>query len=467
MNKFILYLIISASSLWCESLPNQKTNVQDSEEVNAYHITFNGLNSRSISVKARIQVDENEFYILPHDKRFLPVIESWWDVITIESMSDDSKDPLEIIEFIKTKEFNITKAQLNREVVGTLELTYTVDISYIDKNYPNLNTAIGKSFGIDYFVVAKPLFIFSNYRSETKVTISHPAGLKITVPWKKQDESYISNSLREFAYSNIILTSGPMKTTDIVVSNLSYSIASFLNNQESAKLIKEMAIDISNYYVDLFPLDKPVRYVQLIYSVPGRDSGGEAYPYSSTCAFSEESMNTSISWKITVFHELFHMWNSHRLNGVTQNRKMEWLTEGFTEFMTEKALHKNGHINENQLTSLHEARLLRLKNTMIRKNGKVSILNSGEDKGPNYNIVYEGGWLIANWLNNEFKQKTINQWDFERFLAYLFDKYPEDGDLTLTVEAFLSEVGAINKETEKKLIILLNASDWESVKKFI
>ena len=96
--------MISASSLWCESLPNEKTNVQDSKEVNSYHITFNGLNSRSISVKARIQVDESEFYILPHDKRFLPVIESWWDVITIESMSDDSKDPLEIIEFIKTDE---------------------------------------------------------------------------------------------------------------------------------------------------------------------------------------------------------------------------------------------------------------------------------------------------------------------------------------------------------------------------
>ncbi len=467
MNKFILYLIISATFLWCESSPNEKANVQDGNEINSYHITFNGLKSRSISINAQIPVDESEFYILPHDKRFLPDIESYWDVITIESMSDDSKDPLDIIEFIKTDEYNITKAKLNREVVGNLELNYTVDISYIDKNYPNLNTAIGKSFGTDYFLVAKPLFIFSKYRSETKVTISNPAGLKITIPWKKQDESYLANSLREFAYSNIIITSGPMNTSDIVVGNLSYSIASFLNNKESAKLIKEMAIDISNYYVNLFPLDKPVRYVQLVYSVPGRDSGGEAYPYSSASAFSEESMKTSISWKITVFHELFHMWNSHRLNGVTLNRKMEWLTEGFTEFMTEMALYKNGHISENQLITLRESRLSRLKNTMIRKNGKVSILNSGENKGPNYNIVYEGGWLIANWLNNEFKQKTMNQWDTERFLAHLFDKYPEDGDLKLTVEAFMSEVGEINKETEKKLIILLNASNWESVKEFI
>lgn len=467
MNKFILYFIISASFLWCESSPNEKTNVQDGKEINSYHITFNGLKSRSISVVAQIPVNESEFYILPHDKRFLPDIESWWDVITIKSMSDDSKEPLEIIEFIKTNEFNITKAKLSREVVGTLELNYTIDISYIDKNYPNLNTAIGKSFGMDYFLVAKPLFIFSNFRSETKVTISNPAGLKITLPWKKKGESYIANSLREFAYSNIIITAGLVNTTDIVVGNLSYSIASFFNKKESAKLIKEIAIDISNYYVDLFPLNKPVRYVQLVYGVPGQGSGGEAYPYSSASAFSEESMNTSIFWKITVFHELFHMWNSHRLNGVTENRKMEWLTEGFTEFMTEMALHKNGHLSENQLVTLRESRLSRLKNTMIRKNDKVSILNSGENKGPNYNIVYEGGWLIANWLNNEFKQKTINQWNFERFLAHLFDKYPEDGNLKLTVEAFLSEVGEINKETEKKLIILLNTADWESVKEFI
>lgn len=82
---------------------------------------------------------------------------------------------------------------------------------------------------------------------------------------------------------------------------------------------------------------------------------------------------------------------------------MEWFIEGFIEFMIERVLYKNGYISKNQFISLYEFRFLCLKNIMIRKNGKVSILNSGENKGLNYNIVYEGGWLIVNWFNNEFK----------------------------------------------------------------
>lgn len=100
-------------------------------------------------------------------------------------MLDDLKDLLEIIEFIKIKEFNIIKVKFNREVVGILEFIYIVDILYIDKNYFNFNIVIGKFFGIDYFVVVKLLFIFSNYRLEIKVIISYLVGLKIIVLWKK------------------------------------------------------------------------------------------------------------------------------------------------------------------------------------------------------------------------------------------------------------------------------------------
>lgn len=461
-------LLLNSICLFLLGCSSQEGNAAvEVEELNYYALTFQDINSRTISVSAKIPVNGSDLYVLPHDKRFFPDIESWWDIIRIEELSDDSKDPLEIVDFVETDNYNMTKAVLNREVSGMLQLSYSLDISYIDKNYPNLNTAIGKSFEDGYFIVGKPLFIFSEYRIKTKVEINNPFDLKIMIPWEKLEDDYNANSLREFAYSNIILTSEPINTADISIGNLSYSIATFSMKMESTELIKKMATDISNYYFKLFPLNKPVRYVQLIYGVAGQNSGGEAYPYSSSSAISEESMNTSTSWRITVFHELFHMWNSHRLKGVTINRNMEWVTEGFTEFMTEMALYENGHLSEKQLAILRESRLLRLKNSFSRKNGTVSILTSGENKGPNYFIVYEGGWFIANWLNNEFTQKTGNKWDFKRFLAHLFIKYPEDGDIELTLEAFLSEVGAIDEETERNLRIILNSTEWTSLKDFI
>ena len=455
MKTNLLLFFLALNFFACQSQSILKENM-----VNKYSLKFGSLNDRSITVEASIYVEGDEIEMMSRPIRFIPDINSWWDIITVEKLEDIKGN---VIKILKTSG---NKAILDRRITGILKINYTVDISYVDRNYPNLNTAIGKSFKEGLFIVGKPLFIFGNWKLNTIVKIEKPQGVKITVPWKKGRNNYKAVSLRELILSNVIVSTNSIGVVDFSVGKLSYSLATFGLDKESVAMVKQIANDISKYYVNTFPLNKEIRYVQLVYGVPGRNGGGEAYPNSSASAISSNNMKTSFFWKITVFHELFHMWNSHMIKGVAGNETMEWFQEGFTDYMTEMALLKNNHIDAQILAKYQKNSLKPLQQRFENNPNKITIKNSGSNKGQNYVIVYRGGWFIANWLEKRFEKLSNKTWSIQRLFQHILEKFPLNGQQDLTVEAFLDVIAEIDKKTSQDLKIILNTIDWQTLKKY-
>nr|WP_321232040.1 hypothetical protein [uncultured Psychroserpens sp.] len=447
-----LFLILTIGSSCNSSIK------KDEIKTNIYSITFGELEDRNIRVEANIFVQDGKLNMMSRPARFIPDIESWWDIIKIDNIKDEEG------QLLKITNISGNSAKLNQNVNGNIKIMYTIDISYIDKNYPNLNTAIGKSFNEGLFIVGKPLFIFGDWKLKTKVKIHQPKAVKITVPWTKIDDKiYAAENLRELILSNVIISNDALRVTDMTIGKLSYSLATFELDKKSTALINQIAKDISKYYVETFPLKQKIRYVQLVYGVSGANGGGEAYPYSSASAISKNNLESSFLWRITVFHELFHMWNSHMLKGVSGSSDMEWFQEGFTDYITELTLSKTKHIDSSYLSNFQKNSLAPLIKTFENNIEKVNIKNSGIDKGKNYIIVYRGGWLIANWLELRLKQETNNIWDIERLFQHLFAKYPINGQNTLSFEAFLAEIETIDRQTAKDLEAILTKNDWLAI----
>lgn len=430
-------------------------------KTNEYHFKFGGIEDRLITVEAIIPVNGDQLNMISRPQRFIPDINSWWDIITIEEIEDEQGNSIKIIDISNDK------AKLNQRIEGSLKIKYTIDISYIDKNYPNLNTAIGKSFKEGVFIVGKPLFIFGDWELPVKVQISKPDGVKITVPWETKDSVYSDINLRNLMLSNIIISTDTIGVVDFSIDKFSYSLATFALEDKSIDLVKQTAKDISNYYVKTFPFNHDIRYVQLVYGVSGVNGGGEAYPNSSASAISKNNMKNSFLWKITVFHELFHMWNSHMLNGVAGSADMEWFQEGFTDYMTELALLKTGHIDAPTLSDFQNQSLKLLKRRLENNTENITIKNSGSDKGKNYVIVYRGGWLIANWLDKRLKEMTNDKWDIERLFQQLFIKYPPNGEFILNVDNLLKDISIINEGISQDLKSILNSTNWSTINNYI
>ena len=428
------------------------------DKINQYELQFGALDERKINIKANIYLEGSTLKMVSRPERFFPDIDSWWEIIKVKKIVDNQGNTVSI------ERISEDTAQLSRTVNGRLELEYELDINFVDRQLPNHNTAVGKSFPEGLFIVGKPLFIFGQYDLKTKVSIKKPEKVKITVPWPEAaSKSYIANNLRSFVLSNVIISNHTLGVTDFKIGKLSYSLATLGLDANNIDLIKQMANDVATYYVDTFPVDNEMRYVQLVYGISGSRGGGEAYPYSSASAISKDNPETTFIWRITVFHELFHMWNSHMLKGVAGSSDMEWFQEGFTDYMTEMVLSKTGHIDADQLTAFQNSNLIPLKNRFKSNDEALSILSSGANKGKNYVVVYRGGWLIASWMNTRLKNDTGGQWDLVRLMQHLFDNYPAGGTKALTLKTMLQDIEGIDIEIARDLEIVLNSKDWQTI----
>ena len=453
MKLVISTVLIILSFLSCSSQVDSNDT-----KTNEYQMKFGDFKSRKVSIKANIYVDGQQLKMVSRPARFITDIDSWWDIIKVDKIEDAHGKSIQI------KSISGDAAVLNRKVQGKIKVFYTLDFSYIDRDYPNFNTAIGKSFNEGFFIVGKPLFIFGDFNLKTTIRIDKPKESKFTVPWsKKVNNMYTSQNLREMALSNVIISNHAMEVADFSVDGLSYSLATFNMDKKSVNLIKKIAEDISKYYVNAFPVNQEVRYVQLIYGVPGTNGGGEAYPFSSTSAISKNNLEGSFSWRITVFHELFHMWNSHQLNGVSESSNMEWFKEGLTDYMTEKALAKTNHVDPLFLRSFEANNLNALKRVFKNTSKKVSIKSAGSNKGENYLVVYRGGWLISKWLDNQLKKKTNNKWTIEKLFQYLLSEYPQSGENKLTFDVFIQVIDQIDSNISSELKSLLNNTNESEI----
>jgi hypothetical protein len=451
MSRLVLTLIAIVLILQI----NPSYSGAQSAGANEYHVVFGGLDDRSVEVTAKLTVNGDKLGVEYFPGRFFPGVGSWWELITVGEISAEDGLPIEIVGF------SGRQATLSRVVNGSVEIDYSVDMSYIDETLPNSNTAIGRSFEDGLFIVARPLFIYGNRQLNTEVHVSKPDELEFTVPWRGGNGTYSGDNVGEFAASTVALSVEAVGARNISVGRLSYGFLLFDLTEESTAHMMGVAEDVTRYYVDTFPLTRDVKYVQLVYGTAS-NMGGEAFPSSSASAILESTVSGG-GWGRTVFHELFHMWNSHSLNGVSTAQDLEWFKEGFTVYMTELALSRTGHMTPRQLTGLRNSHARNITTAFERNNEGVSILRSGFNKSQNSAFVYRGGWMVADWLDRRLTEKTGGEWSLERFFQMLFRDYGLDGSV-LTLQSLFARVADIDEGIAADFETIITSTDWQTVR---
>ena len=423
------------------------------DRADEYVLTFGDLEDRQVQVTANLWLDGDELQTDGEGIWFIPGLDSWWKNITINDLSASDGKPICVTKFDRTT------AHLDRRVNGQVTVHYTVDISYIDKSLPNANTAAGASFDDGLFIVGKPLFVQANPRLPASVRINKPEHLVFSAPWPLEDGVYLAENGFRLTYTNLVLSRH--QPVNIRTGNLAYSVVTLGLSDQTTEIINRFARDAAAYYLETFPLGRTATYMQVAISQPNPlYGGGEAYLASSTSSVNEQDMEELV-WRAVFAHELFHMWNSHSLN-MPQASDMEWFKEGVTEFITDTALMATGEMNSPQLEARRLATFEKFAEAFQEKKTPVSIAGGGANKGPNYNIVYKGGWTAAIWLDRSLIRETGGQWNMVEFMKLILREYGPDRR-TLNLSALMGEIAKIDPKIGDAFRTIITSTDWNTI----
>ena len=122
------------------------------------------------------------------------------------------------------------------------------------------------------------------------------------------------------------------------------------------------------------------------------------------------------SWTPLVAHEICHIWNGKAINFSGQEY---WFSEGFTEYASKISCVRLGIISEEDFLRDLERKC----ELYLSKQGELSIREAGENKGPNRELVYEGGSLIAAALDLQIRKLTKNRNSLDDVMKQMYREF--------------------------------------------
>lgn len=107
-----------------------------------------------------------------------------------------------------------------------------------------------------------------------------------------------------------------------------------------------------------------------------------------------------VSWSHTLGHELMHIWNPLGKGPEGNVPELEWVNEGFTDYLTIKLRSRAGQL-ETGLLQQRVANLIRRYRLSAAASPGLGLAGAGANKGANWQLVYGGGALAALLIDGE------------------------------------------------------------------
>lgn len=110
-----------------------------------------------------------------------------------------------------------------------------------------------------------------------------------------------------------------------------------------------------------------------------------------------------VSWSHTLGHELMHIWNDLGKGPQGNVPELEWVNEGFTDYLTIKLRSRAGQL-DTELLEQRVANLIRRYRLSAAASPGLGLAGAGADKGANWQLIYGGGALAAMLIDGELSQ---------------------------------------------------------------
>ncbi|MGH2950945.1 MAG: hypothetical protein ACRDKX_02740, partial [Solirubrobacterales bacterium] len=178
-------------------------------------------------------------------------------------------------------------------------------------------------------------------------------------------------------------------------------------------------------YLALFPGSPPGAYLMTFFYASAED--GESFLDSSAFTTSQPvTPGGAILWANFLAHELLHFWIGQRIRGEDYGTS-QWLGEGFTEYLANLTLVREGIVDEPTFRRKAEKHVGNYLYYQWSSAFEAPILEAGRRKGYNRFGVYDGGWVVALCLDARLREGSGGARTFEDLLGALWSDFGRPG----------------------------------------
>lgn len=291
---------------------------------------------------------------------------------------------------------------------------------------------VAAKFDKSYVFAGHAFFLLDWEMPRCPVTVDFdlPQGWHVTSPWAREGDQYrIEDS---WGLGQNMFAMGEDVAEEVEVGGLT------LNWLMDSKLgavsgdIKQILSVLPGAYRDFWGEAPGSRFS--VFFMSDYMSDGGAFWDSFALRFAVPlSAADRISWHHTLGHEVMHLWNSLGKKNGENVPELEWVNEGFTDYLTLKLMSQAGLI-EPEMVEQRLANMVRRYVLAGRLTPDATLKTAGADKGKNWQAVYGGGAMVALLLDAELSRNDPDGlgrllrsmraqqgegYDYERFMAVL------------------------------------------------
>lgn len=333
------------------------------------------------------------------------------------------------------------------EGVGATRLTYTLfaDHDQVDWNDGGPGKdEVGDHFDDSYVFAGHAFFLldWDMPRCPVDVAFDLPGDWQVIAPWPQTDGGYrVADS---WALGQNLFAVGADAPAQSEVGGLSLT---WMMDSRLADLRPEVEAILSGL---------PQEYTEFWGGAPGdafsiffmsdyTSDGGAFWNSFALRIALPLSQADEISWHHTLGHEVMHLWNRlGRANGENVP-ELEWVVEGFTDYLTLKLMSRAGLI-EPDMVEQRLANMIRRYRLSGLLTPNVTLRDAGVDKGAHWQLIYGGGGLVALLLDAELSQS-----DPEAFASVL-RTLRDEPEVSADYDAFMARLDELTEGRGSELV---------------
>lgn len=336
-------------------------------------------------------------------------------------------------------------------------LTYTLLADHEDVDW-NINgpgkEEVGDRFDDSYMFAGHAFFLLDWEMPRCSVTVEFdlPVGWQVTAPWPREGERFVLEDSWDLGQNVFAMGADEAVVSEAGGLTLTWLMDSRLAGMRPA--VTEYLAVLPDVYTDFWGEAQGEAY-NIFFLSDYVSDGGAFYDSFSLRIATPLSEADTISWSHTLGHEVMHLWNHLGRAEGANVPELEWVNEGFTDYLTVKLMSQAGFLSP-EMAEQRIANILRRYNISGALQPGVTLEASGRDKGSNWHIIYGGGGLAALLLDAEMSRE-----DPEAFGRALRTLRAEQG-AGYTYESFLARFDALSGGRASEVVAFVDSRPGNS-----
>ena len=331
------------------------------------------------------------------------------------SASDADGRPLTVSYDSAVPQWTIESAK------APIRISYDVDLAYLTAlpQFARLQegfTQSGTTYLTDNVFVIFPKADVP--ATPIQLQIDPPANELLAAPWPETVSSHMYRTTL-FSVTHNTIDYGMLAATTIQYRGFPVQFVMVGSIADARDDMRRVFSQVLPRYMALFPNTIGSKY--LVTVTPDWDDA-QAFDSSMSVAIGAPALPAfRMLWANSLAHELFHYWNGERIR--PSDRKLNTITEGFTEYYANLTLERTGLITPETYWEIVGRHLGAYTYFMFSPNYGMPLIDAAKNKTRNRFGVYDGGWTLAMCLDLEIRHATHERRSLDDVMRLLWERF--------------------------------------------